>query len=340
MKFSGAFAPNVRSDQEMIVFCFDDDRRVLVRCPLTLKDAEVLAEEEFGLNGLVWFETNELAECGPVNVRIREDTWVEASKLSAQVYVRASCPIKEQPIAAPPREQEPIVAMSGFESVLPLVGEVQESVRFKTDKTKNDHQDPTTATTDVKVNPGKLLTPASSASSIDPNEPASVMRPVHRPKNSTKVTKAKTTPRVQLRKPISVAVKHEESDDSDEDVPMLSAVEWSDDEAAVSIKEEPQDDNQHWLANDGTTVGIKTEEEAQLSLNATIPDKNNQLTDTVFLSPASQGKLSPRARSKTSKTGNPKPLSKSSRKGLSSFDLNQPPPANIVPHEGSVQTFK
>lgn len=81
------------------------------------------------------------------------------------------------------------------------------------------------------------LTPESSTSSVDPSERARPRPATRRAKKTAQ--RAATAPEV---KPESI------DSDEDEDVAMLSAVDWPDAERDVSIKQESEDDDR-WLAS-------------------------------------------------------------------------------------------
>ena len=81
------------------------------------------------------------------------------------------------------------------------------------------------------------LTPESSTSSVDPSERARPRPTTRRAKKTAQ--RAATAPEVKLESIDS---------DEDEDVAMLSAVDWPDAERDVSIKKESEDDDR-WLAS-------------------------------------------------------------------------------------------
>lgn len=238
-----------------------------------LKGAERLVKEEFGLDGPIEFETNELAECDGVRVRIRWDTWKTASLLSAQMFVKETPTQRKVGLDAKGTSANACSTSSpshyrllkGSEIGITAVNstkDVRSQIRPRQLESVHDcDQTPTQVKydkTNARPAPAQRptsfrpLTPASSTSSVntDGPQPSLTQRPSKR----------------AGQKPIEVKSEPLEFDEDDEsDVPMQSAVEWSDEECDIDIKKEAEGDKK-WLGSKPSSPKDTAEERSQINM--------------------------------------------------------------------------
>ncbi|TCD67764.1 hypothetical protein EIP91_011950 [Steccherinum ochraceum] len=348
MKFTAAMAFDIKSDEELIVFCHGE-RRVLVPLPGTYEDAEDLVKEEFAIDGPIQFETDELAECDGARVQLRQDTWRTASMLSAQMYVRElAIPRNER---MEPREnilnvvQSPRSVRSNDQ--IQFVKREPESGRLSQGTNRrNAQQQPQCDKTDkgkaralpTRPNSPKLLTPESSTSSVDANTPAAptVMRTA--PRTTHNNPNRESAQAVQIKiEDTRTDTPMSEDDDDDSDVPMESAAEdWPEDDeddaqSDVEIKQEDEDDGQ-WLAD--STGNVQTPMPVRREPAVETPRRRSR-----FVATGHQQRTSPQARVKIEKTS-PVVIKKSkagsSRQALAAVDQNQVDPDVSLASMGSV----
>lgn len=223
----------------------------------SLKGAEILAKEEFDLDGPVQFETSDLAQCAGMRVQIRWDTWKTASLLSAQLFVKevifrgnaAPTPAGTCIPATPSASSDERLLLASH----PASREPLHPPRSKrqSHQAKREPQDQQLSEShrDVEMQPDKsdqAFVPATRPPSPKPLTPASSTSSIKRSAPARSISQQPT--RARALSP-EIDVKAEVESDEDDDAPMESARDWSDVESEVNIKQEPEDDD-FWLKND------------------------------------------------------------------------------------------
>ncbi|KAJ3539812.1 hypothetical protein NM688_g6313 [Phlebia brevispora] len=92
MRFTSAENPDVRSGEELVVLCYEE-QRILLPLPPTFGDAIRVARENFDISiqDDVLFETTDLAGCTELGaVQIREAAWPGISPILSKIFVRTT----------------------------------------------------------------------------------------------------------------------------------------------------------------------------------------------------------------------------------------------------------
>ncbi|KAH9888318.1 hypothetical protein C8Q73DRAFT_709762 [Cubamyces lactineus] len=88
MLFPSKHDTNVKTQQDLIVFCYAQER-VLIPLPKTYEDAQIRAKDVFGIADDVQFETTDLYGSDGMRVRIHSTAWEGVSPVLHTVLVKA-----------------------------------------------------------------------------------------------------------------------------------------------------------------------------------------------------------------------------------------------------------